>query len=139
MLQQIIWNKKRIAISLIVLLLSLSLFGCGEKKTLEDGTYQVNVSMEGGSGRASVDSPTDLLVEDGKMTVKIVWSSPYYDYMIVGEETYYNESDGIENSTFTIPVAALDQEISVVADTTAMSTPHEISYTFTFTLCDDDV
>jgi hypothetical protein len=36
------------------------------------------------------------------------------------------------NSTFQIPVAGFDYKLPVVADTTAMSTPHEISYTLTF-------
>ena len=32
-------------------------------------------------------------------------------------------------SSFEIPVTALDVKIAVVADTVAMSTPHEIEYT----------
>ena len=36
------------------------------------------------------------------------------------------------NSVFEIPVAALDTALAVTADTTAMSTPHEIEYTLTF-------
>ena len=35
-------------------------------------------------------------------------------------------------STFEIPVAALDQELSVIADTTAMGNPHEVEYTLIF-------
>ena len=38
------------------------------------------------------------------------------------------------NSTFEIPVAALGTPLAVTADTVAMSTPHEIEYTLTFTL-----
>ena len=89
--------------------------------------------LEGGSGRASVDSPAALTVADGKMTAAIVWSSPNYDYMIVDGEKYLpTNTEG--NSTFEIPVAALGTPLSVVADTVAMSTPHEIEYTLTFTL-----
>ena len=36
------------------------------------------------------------------------------------------------NSTFEIPVAAFDQILPVVADTVAMSEPHEVEYTLTF-------
>ncbi|MBQ0065209.1 MAG: hypothetical protein KBT48_05550 [Firmicutes bacterium] len=87
--------------------------------------------MEGGSGRASIASPTTLVIEDEKKEVQIVWSSPYYDYMIVNGEKYENEAtEG--NSTFTIPVQDLDQALHVIADTTAMSVPHEIEYTLTF-------
>ena len=102
-------------------------------ETPADGEYSVNVVLEGGSGRASVDSPAALTVADGRMTAAIVWSSPNYDYMIVDGEKYLpTNTEG--NSTFEIPVAALGTPLSVVADTVAMSTPHEIEYTLTFTL-----
>ena len=102
-------------------------------ETPTDGEYNVNVVLEGGSGRATVDSPAALTVADGKMTATIVWSSPNYDYMIVDGEKYLpTNTEG--NSTFTIPVAALGTPLSVTADTVAMSTPHEIEYTLTFTL-----
>ena len=96
-----------------------------------DGTYTCEVTLEGGSGRATVESPAALTVADGKMTATIVWSSPNYDYMIVDGEKYLpTNTEG--NSTFEIPVAALGTPLSVVADTVAMSTPHEIEYTLTF-------
>lgn len=98
-----------------------------------DGEYNANVVLEGGSGRATVDSPAALTVADGKMTATIVWSSPNYDYMIVDGEKYLpTNTEG--NSTFEIPVSALGTSLSVTADTVAMSTPHEIEYTLTFTL-----
>ena len=96
-----------------------------------DGTYTCDVTLEGGSGRATVDSPAALTVADGRMTATIVWSSPNYDYMIVDGEKYLpTNTEG--NSTFEIPVSALGAPLSVVADTVAMSTPHEIEYTLTF-------
>lgn len=100
-------------------------------QNLEDGTYLVEVSLNGGSGRASITSPTELLVEEGEMTAQIIFSSPNYDYMRVGEVQYFpvNEQG---NSTFLIPVTVLDSEMTVVADTVAMSTPHEITYGLTF-------
>ena len=102
-------------------------------ETPEDGEYSVNVTLEGGSGRATVDSPATLTVADGKMTATIVWSSPNYDYMIVDGEKYLpTNTEG--NSTFEIPVAALGTPLSVTADTVAMSQPHEIEYTLTFEL-----
>ena len=100
-------------------------------ETPADGSYTCEVTLEGGSGRATVDSPAALTVADGKMTATIVWSSPNYDYMIVDGEKYLpTNTEG--NSTFEIPVAALGAPLSVVADTVAMSTPHEIEYTLTF-------
>ena len=50
-------------------------------ETPADGEYTVSVALEGGSGRATVDSPATLTVADGKMTATIAWSSPNYDYM----------------------------------------------------------
>lgn len=96
-----------------------------------DGTYTCEVTLEGGSGRATVESPAALTVADGKMTATIVWSSPNYDYMLVDGKKYLpTNTEG--NSTFEIPVSALDTALDVTADTVAMSTPHEIEYTLTF-------
>ena len=100
-------------------------------ETPADGSYTCEVTLEGGSGRATVDSPAALTVADGRMTATIVWSSPNYDYMLVDGEKYLpTNTEG--NSTFEIPVAALDTPLDVVGDTVAMSTPHEIEYTLTF-------
>ncbi len=96
-----------------------------------DGSYTCAVTLEGGSGRATVESPAALTVADGIMTATIVWSSPNYDYMLIDGEKYLpTNTEG--NSTFEIPVAALDTALAVTADTVAMSTPHEIDYTLTF-------
>ena len=99
--------------------------------SLEDGEYTVNVELEGGSGRATIDSPTDISVKDGKVTAEIKWSSSHYDYMLVdGEKFLPVNTEG--NSTFEIPVTGFDYNMPISADTTAMSTPHEIDYTLYF-------
>jgi len=97
--------------------------------TIADGKYQVSVTLTGGTGKATVESPATLWVKDGKMQVELTWSSKNYDYMMVNGEKYLNEAKEGENSFFTIPVSALNQDLSVIADTVAMSTPHEIEYT----------
>ena len=102
-----------------------------EDLALEDGSYTIEVVLEGGSGRTAVQSPAVLTVEDGVLTAEIVWGSPYYDYMIVGEEKYLpvnTEGDAV----FEIPVTGLDYKMPVTADTIAMSQPHEIDYTLYF-------
>ena len=99
---------------------------------MPDGTYSIEVNMTGGSGRASVSSPTWLIVEDGHAYAKLLWSSSYYDYMIVDEVRYDNMTDDGSNSTFKIPILAMDEDIPVVADTTAMGDPVEIEYHLTF-------
>lgn len=100
--------------------------------SLEEGSYTVEIKFEGGSGRASIQSPVTLTVAaDGKMTATVEWSSPNYDYMIVdGEKLFPVNTDG--NSVFEIPVAGFDTPITVIGDTVAMSKPHEIEYTLTF-------
>lgn len=98
---------------------------------LTDGAYTAPVTLEGGSGKASVTSPAELRIADGEITAVIEWSSPNYDYMVVNGERYEPvNTDG--NSVFEIPVPGFDHPVSVSADTTAMSTPHEIDYTLTF-------
>ena len=97
----------------------------------EDGTYQMEVELLGGSGRASVASPAKVEIKDGKAVATLEWSSPNYDYMVVDGEKYLPvNTEG--NSVFQIPVEAFDQDIAVIADTVAMSTPHEIEYTLNF-------
>lgn len=96
-----------------------------------DGTYQVAVTLQGGTGRTSVKSPCALTVSGGQMTAKVVWSSTNFTWMKVGGVTYNNENSG-GNSTFTIPVSALDTPIDISAETTAMGPPHVIDYTLTF-------
>lgn len=99
--------------------------------SLADGTYTAEVSLSGGSGRASVESPAVIEIKDGKAEATIIWSSSNYDYVRVEEEKFLPvNTEG--NSTFVIPVAGFDSPLTIFADTTAMSTPHEIEYTLTF-------
>lgn len=102
-----------------------------EELNMEDGNYTAEVVLEGGSGKATVETPAAVKIQDQKATAKIIWSSPNYDYMIVDDEKYepINEEG---NSVFEIPVSAFDCKLQVTADTIAMSTPHEIAYTLTF-------
>ena len=97
-----------------------------------DGEYSIEVNMTGGSGRASISSPTLLTIRDGKAYAKLIWSSSHYDYMIVEDETYLNLTTDGGNSTFEIPVTVMDDGMPVIADTTAMGEPLEIEYTLTF-------
>lgn len=102
-----------------------------EDLALADGTYQIAVTLAGGSGKTTVDSPAKLVVADGTATATIVFSSPNYDYMLVNGERYEPvNTEG--NSTFEIQVTGFDWKMPVTADTTAMSTPHEIEYTLYF-------
>lgn len=98
---------------------------------LADGSYRVEVVLEGGSGKAFVESPARIRVEEGHVYATIVWGSSNYDYMKVDDEKFMClVTEG--NSTFEIPVSGFDWKIPVIADTVAMSVPHEITYTLTF-------
>ena len=99
--------------------------------TVEDGSYTIELTMEGGSGRASIQSPAQLAIADGAATAILEWSSPNYDYMLVNGEKYLPvNTEG--NSVFEVPVEALDVPLTMIGDTVAMSTPHEVEYTVTF-------
>ena len=111
--------KKKIAAVILAVMVSVTaLAGCGTKENntpasssdlsvsadaedqtvdagtpmLEDGAYSVNVELSGGSGRATVESTATVNVTDGQAMATIVWSSTYYDYMIVDGEKYLNEN-----------------------------------------------
>ena len=102
-----------------------------DMNALADGTYTIELTMEGGSGRASIQSPAQITVADGAATATLEWSSPNYDYMLVNGEKYLPvNTEG--NSVFEVPVEALDAPLTMIGDTVAMSTPHEVEYTVTF-------
>ena len=102
-----------------------------EEETLADGSYTIEIAFSGGSGKAYIESPVVLTVKDGAITATVVWSSSNYDYMIV-DDVKYDVLSTENGSTFEIPVSALDTDLTVIGDTTAMSTPHEIEYTLNF-------
>ena len=123
------------AFAVFLLLTAAACGGTQQKETTEnsspaDGIYRAAVTLTGGSGRATVESPARITVKEGKVTATLVWSSANYDYMLVNGDRYEPEIlDG--HSVFEIPVA-LDCDLTVTADTVAMSTPHEIEYILHF-------
>lgn len=124
--------KKRIVVFALAAILLLMAVGCGWKALPGAGTYLIDVTLSGGTGKASIASPAELVVfGDGSASLVVIWSSDKYDYMLVDGERYEPAiKDG--HSMFVIPVKTLDKPLAVIADTTAMSTPHEIEYTITF-------
>ncbi len=98
---------------------------------MEDGEYAIEVEVKGGTGRTTISSPAGLFVRDGQAYARIEWSSTSYDYMLVGGKKYLplNEEG---YSTFEIPITIFNEPMEVIADTTAMSTPHEITYQLIF-------
>ena len=106
-------------------------FNTAESLGLADGVYTAEVTLNGGSGRASVMSPAKITVENGTAAAEIEWSSSKYDSMTVGGEKYSPvNTEG--NSVFVIPVTGCDFKMPISATTSAMSTPHDIEYTLFF-------
>lgn len=94
-------------------------------------SYTIDITFEGGSGKASILSPAVITMSGDTVTATLTWSSPNYDYMIVDGEKYLPvNTEG--DSVFEIPVLAFDEPIDIIGDTVAMSTPHEVEYTLTF-------
>ena len=125
--------------------------GCAGQKPEQPASSEeatrcwATVTLEGGSGKASVESPCPVLERSGELLALITWSSSHYDFMIVdGEKILPVNTEG--NSQFEIPLKSsaesagtsrteslpADCEMQVQADTTAMSTPHLVDYTLSF-------
>ena len=100
-------------------------------EALEPGSYTINVTMAGGTGKATVESPAKLEVADGKAYATLVWSSENYDYMVVNGEKITPITQK-PTSQFKVPVSAFDTPLLMIGDTTAMGNAHEIEYSFTF-------
>ena len=121
--------KRYFVLFITLILLTAGLTGCSQKE-ITDGVYTVEVTLTGGSGKATVESPAKVVITEGKAVATIIWSSPFYEYMLVGE-TRYEPIQEEGNATFEIPVV-LDEDMAVSASTVAMSQPHLVEYTLHF-------
>ncbi|MBR2187112.1 MAG: iron transporter [Lachnospiraceae bacterium] len=102
-----------------------------EKSSSAEDSMTAEVTLTGGTGKASVTSPAKVREEKGQIIATVEWSSPYYDYMIVGGQKYERvNTEG--NSVFEIPIPGYNEDFTVIADTVAMSKPHEIEYVLNF-------
>lgn len=125
------WYDHRVSVSSPEDMTGQKEIGNAQKAELEEGTYTIEVKLDGGSGKAEILSPALLQVSEDQITAQIQWNSPNYDYMIVDGETFYPvNTEG--NSVFEIPAETFDVPVNVIGDTIAMSRPHEIEYTLTF-------
>lgn len=125
------WYDHRVSVSSPEDMTGQKETGNAQKEELEEGTYTIEVKLDGGSGKAEILSPALLQVSEDQITAQIQWNSPNYDYMIVDGETFYPvNTEG--NSVFEIPAETFDVPVNVIGDTIAMSRPHEIEYTLTF-------
>ena len=139
---------KLVSTVILLTVLTLMLTGCNTPakndvnsepdqidETSIENISEVFVSIEGGSGKATVKSPVHVKVLDVKIIATIEWSSPNYDYMIVDGNKYLPVNTS-GNSVFEIPIDDYNCRIDVIADTVAMSKPHEIEYALSFSVAD---
>lgn len=97
---------------------------------LPEGDFKSELILSGGTGRVTVQSPADVHIENGVITVELIWSSPNYDLMTVNGKEYKPTS--IEGGArFTVEIPSLDTPLNIQAETVAMSAPHMIDYTLT--------
>ena len=95
-----------------------------ESLALKDGIYTAEVTLGGGSGRASVESPARLRVENGQAFATIVWGSANYDYMKV-DDVKYETVNAEGNSAFEIRVTGFDWENTGYRGYDSHGEPHE--------------
>lgn len=101
-----------------------------ETLALADGYYTCEVTLTG-SGKAALHSPAALTVANGICTAEITFSTSKIDYVLVNGEQYAPTSTR-DGAAFTVPVAAFDVGLSIVADSTAISPATEVPYAMTF-------
>ncbi len=105
-------------------------------RDLADGTYTIDVESDSSMFRVVA---CELTVKDGRMTAKLTLSGTGYDQMYVGTKSeaanakegfvdYEEDADG--KYTFTIPVAALDEELSYAAHGTKSGNWFDRTLTF---------
>ncbi|MBQ7486063.1 MAG: ABC transporter substrate-binding protein [Clostridia bacterium] len=110
---------KKACILLFILCLSWSVVRA-DMTLVPDG-----FSFSGGSGRITITCD-EVIVTDRDAVAKIVFSSPNYAYVRVDDTEYPTTTDE-HTSWAQIPVQ-INHAFDIQAMTTAMSTPHEITY-----------
>lgn len=116
---------------IICFFISLALCSCG-KKTSGDFT-PTRFEWSGGSGRVNISCEKVTVTDEGAVA-ELTFSSPSYDYVRLEDEKIYGDHTE-KTSTFLVPVE-LDKDMELIGCTSAMSKPHEISYTI-FVSIDD--
>lgn len=119
------------AIALAAFALAFSFRAPAYAAELADGTYEVPVTLDGGSGRASLEPTAQVVVDGGSIEATVAFTSQSYDLMVV-DGVEYKPTTTDPGSTFSIPVETLSDPLAVSAETVAMGSPHMIDYTITF-------
>jgi len=136
MIEKLIFIRNKVCIFFLCVIGMITVTSCASQEASllqgeENSSFWIDITFEGGSGKAYIKSPVEVTDNNGKLTAKFVWSSENYDYMIVDGKKYDNENKGGE-STFTVDIENVSEPLTVIGDTVAMSTPHEIEYVITW-------
>ncbi len=98
---------------------------------LEDGLYSVDARLVGDAGKAKVESPAQLRVENGEAFATVVWGSKKYaDMSLCGARAAALEGEG--NAAFEARVPCFDWNLAVTIDSTALGAPVEMAYSLRF-------
>lgn len=120
---------KQTFLRLLALALCLALWGTGAlagASGLPEGEYAPDgFTFSGGTGKVSITCPK-LVVKGETVTATLVFSSPNYPKVTV-DGVEYAASHGDRTSIFEIP-ARVNEDMTVVGTTTAMSMPHDVEY-----------
>lgn len=146
-----------VSIFVLLLVVMLSSSGCAvadgnadQEKTnatatslSEPDTYEpAEFTVRGGTGKVKITCPEVTVTAEEKLTAEalLVFGSPHYEWVKAGGVQYQpvnaDETDR-KTSEFRIPVV-LEEEMEIIGLTTAMSEPHEITYTIRISLTKND-
>ena len=85
-------QRLRAALTSLLLCIWIAAAGCAGQKTEQSAAAEDSqlcwaaVTLEGGSGKASVESPCPVMDRSGDLFAVITWSSSHYDFMVVNGE-----------------------------------------------------
>ncbi len=107
--------------------------------TYQDGTYSVPVSLSAGRmSHNAIVSPCSVTISGGQIYATIVFKRvsddgiPQYSYFTTTAGTVYPQQYGAHAQIFnSAPLPSLGS-VNVTMETTAMSTPYTLNYTFYF-------
>ena len=98
---------------------------------LGDGLYTVDAQLVGDVGKARVESPARLRVENGEAFATVVWGSKKYaDMSLSGVPAAVLEGEG--NAAFEARVPCFDWNLAVTIDSTALGAPVAMAYALRF-------
>lgn len=115
---------KKVVFLLLAVITLLSM--CSAVAAQSSGIYTPDeFTVSGGTGRVTI-SCEQVEIMDGQMVATIVFSSPNYTCVRVGDAVYDSVCDE-KTSRAVIPVV-VNQSMTIFGTTTAMSAAHEVEY-----------